>query len=151
MKRFGVLVAEDDDGDFFILQRALKKAQFKHPVFRATNGQETVDYLAGVTPYSDRLAYPLPSLLLLDLKMPLKHGFDVLRWIRTQAPATVRLLPTLVLSSSSRVDDVELAYQLGANAFLTKPTTIESMVQTVRAIEDFWVAQNCFSDRRASI
>lgn len=107
-----------------------------------------MDYLAGTSPFSDREAYPFPFLLLLDLKMPLKHGCDVLRWIRTEAPATVRLLPTLLLSSSSRAEDVELGYQFGANAFLTKPTTVEAMVAMVRAIESFWINQNCFSDRR---
>jgi CheY-like chemotaxis protein len=146
MKKFVMLVAEDDDGDFFILQRALLKAPFVHPVLRVTNGQEAIDYLAGTTPYSDRLAYPLPSLFLLDLKMPLKHGFDVLRWLRTESPITIRLLPTLILSSSGRREDVELGYQLGANAFLTKPTTVEAMVEMMRSIEAFWINQNCFSD-----
>ena len=151
MKNFVVLVAEDDDGDYFILERAFKKAQFTHPVFRATDGQSAVDYLAGGNPYSDRQAYPFPSLLLLDLKMPLKHGFDVLRWIRTEAPATVRLLPTILFSSSSRPEDVERGYQLGANGFLTKATTVEAMVETIRAIESFWINQNCFSDRRSEV
>ena len=147
MKQFAVLVAEDDDGDYFIFERALKKAPFTQPVFRVRDGQTAVDYLAGGTPYSDRVTHPFPSLLLLDLKMPLKHGFDVLRWLRTEAPTTARLLPTIVLSSSNRCEDVERAYQLGANGFLTKATTVEGMVEMVRSIESFWVNQNCFSDR----
>ena len=148
MKGYSVLVAEDDDSDFFILQRAIQKANFEPPVFRVTEGQQAVDYLAGMTPYSDRIAYPTPSLLLLDLKMPLRHGFDVLRWIRLEAPPAVRLLPTVLLSSSSRIDDVELGYRLGANAFLTKPATVESMIEMMRAIEAFWIRQNCFPARQ---
>ena len=138
------MVAEDDDGDYFLLERSLKKSHFECPIFRATNGQEVVDLLAGVSPYSDRTAYPFPSLLLLDLKMPLRHGFDVLRWMRTESPAAVRLLPTLLLSSSSRTADVELGYQLGANGFLTKPTTVEAMVEMVKAVEAYWIKQNQF-------
>ena len=149
MKKFVVLVAEDDDGDFFVFQRAITKAGFHHPVFRVTDGQGAEDYLAGSNPFSDRFAYPFPSLLLLDLKMPVKHGFDVLRWLRTEAPVHCRLLPTLLLSSSSRPDDVELGYQLGANGFLTKPTSTEGMVGMIQAIAAFWVNYNSFSDRQS--
>ena len=149
MKKFVVLVAEDDDGDYFLFQRAVTKASFAHPMFRVTDGQAAVDYLAGSNPFSDRLAYPFPSLLLLDLKMPLKHGFDVLRWLRTEAPVNCRLLPTLLLSSSNRPDDVELGYQLGANGFLTKPTSTEGLVDMIRSIEAYWVNHNSFSDRRS--
>ena len=73
-----ILIAEDDDNDFFLLDRAVKKASIHNPLHRVVNGQEVINYLSGITPYSDRTAYPFPYLVLLDLKLPLLHGFDVL-------------------------------------------------------------------------
>jgi DNA-binding response OmpR family regulator len=143
MSTHTILIAEDDDGDYFILQRALLKAQFTNPVHRVTNGQEAVDYLVGANPYSDRMKYPMPTLLLLDLKMPIKHGFDVLRWIRQEAPTPTGLLPTIIFSSTSRTEDVDLGFKLGANGFLTKPTTMVAMVETIRAIDAYWIKLNC--------
>ena len=148
VRKFTILVAEDDDGDFFILQRAVAKAKFSHPIFRSPDGQSAIDYLAGSNPFSDRLAYPFPSLFILDLKMPLKHGFEVLRWLRNESPTCCRLLPTLLLSSSNHPDDVELGYQLGANAFLTKPTSTDDLVSMISSIDAFWVNHNSASNRR---
>ena len=142
MKNHAILVAEDDENDFFLLERAIKKASLSMPVRRVKNGEEAVYYISGISTYSDRTAYPVPLLLLLDLKMPVKHGFDVLRWRKENKQAAS--LPVIIFSSSNRPDDVRLAYELGANAFLTKPASMEAMVESIQAIEAFWIRKNCF-------
>src|SRR5579872_4629564 len=95
-----VLVAEDNEDDFFLFQRALTKAKFESPVQRVENGEEAIAYLAGEGGYDDRVKYPLPSLLLLDLKMPRRTGFEVLEWTR-QHPV-YKKLPVIILTSSSQ-------------------------------------------------
>jgi CheY-like chemotaxis protein len=101
------------------------------------NGQEAIAYLKGAGKYSNRDEYPLPDLLLLDLKMPRVNGFEVLQWIRQQpglAPLRV-----LVLTSSDQIRDVNEAYRLGANSFLVKPLDFEDFAQLGYLIQEFWL------------
>src|SRR3989442_654748 len=107
------LLAEDREDDIILIRRAFHKAHLLNPVQVVRDGEETIAYLKGEGRYANRAEYPLPALLLLDLKMPRKDGFEVLRWIR-QEPG-LRSLRVVVLTSSDRLQDVNLAYQLGAN------------------------------------
>ncbi|HSI84309.1 MAG: response regulator [Candidatus Methylacidiphilales bacterium] len=141
-----LLVAEDNDDDYFLLQRAIKKANLHNPVRRAKNGQEAVDYLAGTGMYEDRIEYPFPQLLLLDLKMPLMHGFDVLSWIRKQKE--LRSLPVVIFSSSPHTEDIRKGYEWGANGYLTKSTSVAALVEVVSAIQAYWLRFNCAPDGR---
>lgn len=140
-----ILVAEDDDNDYFLLDRAIKKAGIRNPIQRVINGQEVVYYLSGISPYSDRVAYPFPHLLLLDLKLPVKHGFDVLKWIRSRE-ATKTLL-VVVLSSSRQADDIQTAYELGANGYVPKSTSVDDLVEVASAIKAYWLKVNCGSPK----
>src|SRR6266404_3606360 len=79
------LLVEDDPGDVFLMQRACRKAKLINSLQIATDGQMAVDYLAGIGEFGDRTQYPIPCLVFLDLKLPYKHGFDVLKWVRTQS------------------------------------------------------------------
>ena len=81
--------------------------------------EEAVDYLSGLGKYSNRAEYPLPSLILLDIKMPGLDGLEVLRWVRSQPG--LKTIRVVMLTTSSDIRDVNTAYQLGANSFLTKP------------------------------
>src|SRR5688572_19839953 len=111
-----ILYVEDSEDDVFFLKRAFKAAEVPNPLQVARDGQEAIDYLAGLEKFSDRERHPLPCLVLLDFKLGGKMGLDVLRWIR-ERPALRKLL-VIILSSSSQRADVDRAYELGANAFL---------------------------------
>ena len=137
-----ILVVEDNADDFFFLERAFKLAEVPNELRHADDGQRALDYLQGAGLFTDRAANPLPSLILLDLKLPLMHGFEVLGWIRKQ-PALKHIV-VIVLTSSSEVRDVERAYELGANAFLVKPTSVDKLIEIVRSLETFWLRHNKF-------
>src|SRR5947208_13194034 len=120
-----LLVAEDNAHDVFLLKRAFIKAGINVPMHIVNDGQEAVDYLIGQEPYANRKEYPLPTLLLLDLKMPRLSGFDVIRWVREHKG--LRRLPILVLSSSGLGKDINRAYDLGANSYLLKPSRFDDL------------------------
>ena len=136
---FTILVAEDDEADRFFINRAFTKAGIKHLVF-VEDGQEAIDYLGGEADYSDRAAYPLPDLMLLDLKMPRLNGFDVLEWLRKQ-PGLRRLLVT-ILTSSDQATDIDRAYDLGANSYLLKPHGSHELTDLVNRLQRYWLELN---------
>ncbi len=137
-----ILIVEDNEDDYFILQRAFISAGVKATLRQASDGEEAVHYLSGVGKYGDRIAFPLPSLVLLDLKLPKILGHDVLAWIRqrTELNGTV----VIVLSSSKEDADIEKAYRLGANAYLLKPSALNELVDVVKALQMFWLRHNIF-------
>jgi CheY-like chemotaxis protein len=137
-----ILIVEDSADDFFFLERSFKLAEISNVLHHADDGQRAIDYLQGVAPFNDRATYPLPSLVLLDLKLPLMHGFEVLSWIRKH-PATKNIV-VIVMTSSSEDKDVEKAYELGANAFLVKPASIDKLTDIVRSLDVFWLRHNKF-------
>ena len=114
-----VLYVEDEENDLLFMEVAFRKAGLKHLLYSARNGQEAVDYLSGVNAYAARDQHPLPSLLLLDLNLPLLSGFEVLTWVRQQR--SFQSLPVVVFSSSTRLEDQKKAMDLGANSYLQKP------------------------------
>lgn len=113
-----VLLAEDNEDDLFLSTRALAKAGIS-PVRHVEDGRQAMDYLAGRGPYSDRASFPLPDILLLDLKMPLYTGHEVLEWVREQ-PA-LRDLPVYVLTSSDEPRDRHRVQAAGAAGYFVKP------------------------------
>jgi CheY-like chemotaxis protein len=135
-----ILLVEDDQNDVFFLQYAFQEAEIKNPLQVATDGQQAIDYLQGRGPYADRNQFPFPCLVLLDLKLPVKMGLDVLRWVRNQVQLQNLLI--LVLTSSSNLRDVDEAYRLGARAFLVKPVSTDERIRLVRAIKQFWLELN---------
>jgi CheY-like chemotaxis protein len=132
-----MLMAEDDDNDVYFIERAFKEAQITTPLQRVKDGQEAMDYLRGEGKFTNRTLYPLPRMLLLDLKMPRKSGFEVIEWVRKQ-PGLKRL-PIVILTSSLEDPDVNRAYELGANTYLVKPVKFESLVKLVKALHLFWL------------
>jgi DNA-binding response OmpR family regulator len=134
-----ILLVEDDENDVFFFQHAMTKAGIDYPLHVARDGQEAINYLAGVGKFARRDEFPLPSLILLDLKLPLVMGLDVLRWIRRQP----RLVPiVIILSSSQEESDIAAAYSLGSNAYLVKPLQTSELGAMVRAVSEFWLEQN---------
>jgi len=135
-----LLAVEDEDNDVLLLRTALQKAGVSNPVAVVHDGQEAVDYLSGKTPFDDRALHPLPILILLDLKMPRLNGFDVLKWLRRQ-PGLKRLLVT-VLTSSDQPDDINRAYDLGANSYLLKPHNSGDLSELVAQVKRYWLDLN---------
>jgi CheY-like chemotaxis protein len=131
-----ILLVEDDSNDVFFIKYAFESAGITNPVIVVEDGLKAVRYLAGEGTYADRVHYPLPCLVLLDLKLPGKTGLDVLRWIQNRAE--LRRLPVVVLTSSSNTADVDEAYALGARSFLVKPFSVEERLKLARAIKSFW-------------
>jgi CheY-like chemotaxis protein len=134
-----ILQVEDDPNDVFLLQHAMKKVGVTNPTQIASDGQLAIDYLSGAGKFADREQFPLPGLVLLDLKLPYVMGLDVLRWIREQ-PNTAPVV--IILTASAEEEDIATAYRLGANAFLTKPSQAGKLQEIVRAIKDFWLTHN---------
>jgi CheY-like chemotaxis protein len=135
-----VLIAEDDPGDAFLLQRAFAISEVPASLYFVRDGQEAIDYLGGAANYSDRKNFPLPDLMLLDLKMPRLNGFDVLSWVRQQ-PGLKRLLVT-VLTSSDQPQDINRAYDLGANSYLLKPHGSQELSDLVARVQKYWLELN---------
>jgi CheY-like chemotaxis protein len=136
-----ILLAEDDDNDVLFMQLAFKKAGVPNPLFTVHDGDEAIDYLEGNGKFADRTKYPLPCLLLTDLKMPKANGFDLLRWLQKQPD--LAHIPAIVLSSSDQPKDRQLALDLGAKEYWVKPTQIQVLMQLVREMRNTWVAAHC--------
>jgi CheY-like chemotaxis protein len=132
-----ILLAEDNEDHVLLTRRAFKMAGLLNPVFVVQDGEEAIAYLQGEGKFSNRSEYPLPTLLLLDLKMPRKNGFEVLEWLRGKPQLSA--LRVVVLTTSDQIHDVNRAYQLGANSFLTKPVDFRDFVQLSSAIKGYWL------------
>jgi len=137
-----ILLAEDDPNDTLLIKRAFQKAALGEVLRTVTDGEQAIDYLRGLKEYADRVRFPLPFLLLLDLKMPATDGFEVLQWVRAQ-PQFKRLL-VVVLTSSNLQADVDRAYDLGANSYLVKPVEFNEMVNMIQRFEAYWTELNRF-------
>jgi len=140
-----ILVAEDDPNDVFFLRRAFQKAAVKCQIYDVPNGEEAISYLQGTPPYSNRADYPFPQLLLLDLKMPLMGGFDVLEWL--QGRLELAELPALVLSSSGQDEDRTRARQLGARGYHVKPNELVQLTQLAQELAGNWLQSKALAGR----
>jgi len=142
-----ILLVEDDPSDILLMGHAITRAGLEHSVSVVRDGEEAIAYLAAHSADPPRDRAPLPILILLDLKLPKKSGFEVLEWLRRQP--RVRHLPVVILTSSSEKADVERAYELGANSYILKPTGFSQLLETVRMLKHYWQELNASpSDRR---
>jgi CheY-like chemotaxis protein len=132
-----ILLAEDREDDVFLILKAFREAYITNPLHVVADGAEAVSYLAGDGKYSRREEFPLPDLLLLDLKMPRLDGFEVLTWIRQQP--SLAALRIVVLTASDALRDVNRAYQLGANSFMVKPLDFQDVVQMSKFVTTYWL------------
>lgn len=135
-----VLHVEDDPNDVLLLQRAFKKVNSQAIIQSLTDGDKAVAYLSGTEEYADREQYPLPDLILLDLKMPRKSGLEVLAWIRAQ-PQFKRTI-VLIFTSSKHDQDIERAYDLCANSYLVKPVGFDALLELVTTVNHYWGSMN---------
>src|SRR2546423_1204661 len=121
-----ILLVEDNDDDVFLMRRALKATKLSVPMHVANDGQEALDYLGGIGQFNNRASFPLPTVILLDLKLPYVHGFEVLNWIRQQP--ILKDVRVVVLTSSPEERDLQKARDLGAMTYLVKPPTAEMIL-----------------------
>jgi CheY-like chemotaxis protein len=132
-----ILLAEDREDDILLIRRAFEKAFINNPLQVVRDGEEALAYLKGEGKYSNRSEYPLPDLMLLDLKMPRMDGFEVLEWIRRQPG--LETLRIIVLTASTQMRDVNCAYRLGANSFMVKPMDFEDIVHLGKTLTTYWL------------
>ena len=132
-----ILLVEDDENDILLLRRAFRNASIANPLVEVRDGQAAIQYLSGDGAYADRARYPIPLLILLDLRLPKLSGFEVLAWIREQS--RLDELIVVVLTASDHVPDVTRAHALGANFYFVKPGTFEELAGMVKEIKGRWL------------
>jgi len=137
-----ILLVEDDDNDVFFFRRAMKLAGWSSPLQVAQDGKQAIEYLEGRGQFSCRDEFPLPVLVLLDIKLPYLSGLEVLRWIR--GDSSLKQLTVIMLTSSKEEIDIERACLLGANAYVVKPAGADDLLDLVNSIWRFWIKHNQF-------
>lgn len=135
-----ILLIEDNRMDVELTLDAFHEAKLLNTIHVASNGQEALDYLFGHGQYADRNAFPLPNLILLDLKLPGIDGFEVLRQLKSTP--ILKRLPVIILTSSKEEGDRALSYDYGANSYLVKPVSFDGFMGVVRQIEGYWLSLN---------
>ena len=132
-----ILLVEDSSDDVFFMQRALKLSSTTVSVQVAEDGQIAIDYLSGKGSFANRAEFPLPVMVLLDLRMPRMPGFEVLKWLRKTEEFSC--LPVIILSSSREESDMKKAYALRANSFLVKTGDSKQFNDMIKTLVDYWL------------
>jgi CheY-like chemotaxis protein len=131
-----ILLVEDSEDDVFFFNRALRQVDPLRSVRVVINGLQVMDYLSGSGIYKNRKFFPLPSLVILDLKLPCLNGLEALQWIRSQEQ--FKSLPVIMLTSSNDTQDINRAYGLGVNSYFVKPTDPLKFAEMLRNIHQYW-------------
>lgn len=139
-ERMVILLVEDLADDVLLVRRAFAEAKLDPALHVVGDGEEALDYLLGMGKYANRNDYPMPSLVLLDLKLPKMNGIEVLRWIRLQP--NLKALRVIVLTSSEDIFDVNRAYEAGANSFLVKPLDFTNYPAMMGTLSRFWLTES---------
>ena len=132
-----ILLAEDDENDILLMGRAFERAGIPNPLQVVHNGQQAIDYLSGSGDFLERNKYPLPGLMLLDLKMPWMDGFDVLKWLRDHNEFDT--MPVVVLTSSKLQADVDKSRQFGVYDYRVKPHGFDNLVRLLDDVRQCWL------------
>jgi CheY-like chemotaxis protein len=133
-----VLLAEDNPNDVLLVRRALEDTKALNPLHVVGNGVEAIQYLAGEGTFADRDAYPFPVLFLLDLKMPVMGGLEVLRWLH-EHPDIPSKLPVVVLSSTEMPNETQMAYAMDIQACIVKPLGYSELRERIRILKEYWL------------
>ena len=135
-----ILLVEDNPDDAELVQYAFEKAGIQNPLVIVTDGDAAVEYIGRTGAYADRMGQPLPELILLDLKLPRRSGFEVLNFIREHKPT--KHTPVVVLTSSDQDEDIHQSYEHGANSYLVKPIGRDALIEMVRTLKAYWIKLN---------
>jgi CheY-like chemotaxis protein len=134
-----ILLVDDREDDVIFFRRAFKSADLHHSITHVRDGDEAIKYLSRQAPYTDDAVYPVPDVVVLDLKMPKKDGFEVLQWLRDEN--RLKPAPVVVLTSSDRDDDKKRAKELGAGSYYTKPVDFTKLVGVAKDINRRWLTR----------
>jgi CheY-like chemotaxis protein len=137
---FIVLSVEDNPDDQLILELAFRRAGLPNALRSVQDGDQATAYLLGSAPFADRSRFPIPDVILLDLKLPKKSGLSVLEWIKTWPE--FRNVPVIILTSSKEPSDLRRAYELGVTSYMVKPTGFDEMLALVKAVTTYWFGLN---------
>ncbi len=140
MKSKTILLVEDNPSDVKLTKRALEQNQITNELVVAEDGREALDYLFGAGQYACRDARDIPAVVLLDLKLPRVEGLEVLKEIRKNK--FTKLLPVVILTSSSQEEDLVSSYKLGANSYIRKPVDFRQFTEAVRNLGMYWLLLN---------
>ena len=140
MKEFFTVLIEDDEDDVFFFQRAMQKVDWPGAIEILRDGAEAIAYLTGVDSVTDRRQHPTPSLVILDLNLPIRTGLDVLKAFRGCDPDNTT--PVVVLTSSTSELDVRDAYRLGANCYFNKPSHPDGLLELLKVLKAHWIDYN---------
>jgi len=132
-----ILMADDDPDDRMLAKDAVEEAELSNAVHFVEDGEELMDYLHRQGGYTELDETPLPGLILLDLNMPRKDGREALREIK-ESPL-LRRIPIIILTTSKSEEDITRSYEMGANSFITKPMTFDSLVTLMKMIGQYWL------------
>ncbi|SDB90708.1 response regulator [Williamwhitmania taraxaci] len=135
-----ILLVEDNKMDVALTLDAFREARLDNKIQVAHNGEEALEYLFGEGDFADRNSYPLPNIILLDLKMPGIDGFEVLR--RIKKTDGIKRIPVIILTSSKEEGDRAMSYDHGANSYLVKPVSFDDFLEVVKKITDYWITLN---------
>jgi CheY-like chemotaxis protein len=127
-----ILIVDDSTNDVLLMRTVFRRIGLTRPLQFAVGGDDAIAYLQGDGRYRDRALFPLPTVVLMDLNMPGRNGFEILEWIRRQ-PALKRLR-VYILSASSRPEDIARAYELGAGSYLVKPRNLDGLVRMAKCL-----------------
>lgn len=143
-----ILLVEDNPDDVALTLRAFKRSHLLNPIWVARDGVEALDYLFAQGSFTSRADTPLPTLVILDLKLPKLDGLGVLKAIR--ADERTHLLPVVILTSSKEEQDLLSGYSLGANSYVRKPVDFAEFVEAVKVLGIYWMAINQLPSRGAT-
>ena len=135
--RATILIVEDDPADAFFVQRAFERVLANCAIHCARDGEEAKAYLLGEGQYADRRSFPLPSVILLDLRMPRMDGFAFLAWLRGHPE--LRIVPAVIYSSSDDPADIRKSYEMGANSYISKRLSANAVQETMRSFARYWL------------
>jgi len=139
-KLANILLVEDNKMDIALTLDAFREARLANKIHVARNGEEALQYLFGEGEFADRIRYPLPNIILLDLKMPGIDGLEVLK--RVKSTPEIKRIPIIILTSSKEEGDRAMSYDLGANSYLVKPISFDGFLEVVKKVTDYWIALN---------
>ena len=141
-----VLLAEDNPDDAYLIRRALGEVRASNSLFVVRDGKEAIDYLSGSGRFSNRAQYPIPALLLLDLKMPRVDGIAVLAWLRAHEEIHSRL-PVVLLSSWELPEETRQACEMDVQAFVVKPISYPELRERIRILKEYWLEDEAVLSR----
>lgn len=137
---YPILLVEDNDSDAILIKRALKQLNTPNPLVIFQDGEQAINYFKNAPEIKAEMEYALPILIILDLKLPKKSGFEVLQYIKNTN--VIKRIPVIILTSSSEYTEINKAYDFGANSYIKKPVAFEDLIYIMKILSIYWLKLN---------